>query len=136
MLFNDSLDFLPIVTEQLGRKIFWNVIIVSAPMIFLLVPGLWRNICPVGLLSVLPHHWGFSINKIPSFTTQRVLFYAGLFILLTLIPLRHIIHESIVDASLLLTIGWPHSLVVLFIRENLDGVMDYAHYYTLKNCMV
>ena len=144
LLFNDSLDFLPIVTEQLGRKIFWNVIIVSAPMIFLLVPGLWRNICPVGLLSVLPDHWGFSINKIPSFTTQRVLFYAGLFILLTLIPLRHIIHESIVDASLLLTIGlaafisgivykgksgWCNGLCPLLHIEKLYGIKPLTSFY-------
>ena len=144
LLFNDSLDFLPIVTEQLGRKIFWNVIIVSAPMIFLLVPGLWRNICPVGLLSVLPDHWGFSINKIPSFTTQRVLFYAGLFILLTLIPLRHIIHESIVDASLLLTIGlaafisgivykgksgWCNGLCPLLHIEKLYGIKPLTSFH-------
>jgi hypothetical protein len=105
LLFNDSLDFLPIISDQLGRKIFWDIIIVSTPLIFLLVPGIWRNICPVGLLSLFPDHYGFSMNKTPSHTTQSILFYIGLFILISFIPLRHFIHEGIVEASLLLIVG-------------------------------
>ena len=105
LLFNDSLGFLPTVPQQIGRTILWDVIIVSAPTIFLLVPGLWRNICPVGLLSVLPNRWGISREKKPSHKTQGILLYTGLFVLIALIPLRHIFHNGFIEASLMLTVG-------------------------------
>ncbi|MDP7060468.1 MAG: hypothetical protein QF416_08370 [Candidatus Marinimicrobia bacterium] len=59
----------------------------------------------MGLLSVLPNRWGISREKKPSHKTQGILLYTGLFVLIALIPLRHIFHNGFIEASLMLTVG-------------------------------
>lgn len=38
-----------------GLKILWDVAIPVLPAVFLIQPGIWRNICPIATLSMLPN---------------------------------------------------------------------------------
>lgn len=37
-----------LLRPQLGLHAIWNVLIPAAPAVFVFLPGVWRNICPLG----------------------------------------------------------------------------------------
>src|SRR5690349_1910909 len=55
-----------ILKPTLGLHLLWNVLIPIAPALFVLAPGVWRNLCPLGTLSLAPSHFGLSQGKLPS----------------------------------------------------------------------
>ncbi len=79
------LFFKPVI----GLHAFWNVLIPVAPALLVFLPGLWRNICPLGTTALLPRHLGFSRQEKISARSQKQLTLAGLLLLLLLVPLRH-----------------------------------------------
>ena len=44
---------------ELGLTLFWKLIIPILPASFALIPGLWRNICPMAFLNQIPQLTGF-----------------------------------------------------------------------------
>lgn len=44
----------------LGLLLFWGLLVPVLPLLFLVAPGLWRNICPLATLNQLPRRLGFS----------------------------------------------------------------------------
>jgi hypothetical protein len=46
------------VVPHTGLRLLWDVAIPLLPAAFLLHPALWRNICPLGTLNMLPNRWG------------------------------------------------------------------------------
>lgn len=49
-----------VVAPDVGLTTLWGVIIPAFPLLFLLAPGLWRNICPLAAMNQLPRRRGFS----------------------------------------------------------------------------
>jgi Fe-S-cluster-containing hydrogenase component 2 len=82
-----ALLFLP----KVGLLIMWNVLIPIAPALIVVAPGLWRNICPMATLSLLPRGLGFSRQKILARRTAALLGASGLLALLLIVPLRHVV---------------------------------------------
>lgn len=79
-----------VIRPGLGIHAFWNVLIPVAPALLMFLPGLWRNICPLGSTSLLARHLGRSRRiKLPVIW-QRVLTLVGVFTLLLIVPLRHV----------------------------------------------
>ena len=75
---------------EIGLHILWNILIPLAPALIVVAPGLWRNICPMATLSLLPHRIGISRQ---GSLTRRMAAYLGMasFVALFLIvPLRHL----------------------------------------------
>jgi len=104
LMLNDSFQFISTLPAGIGQKIFWDIIIFSAPMIFLIIPGIWRNICPVGFLSLLPTNLKVNLDH-NSYNQSAKLLYWGFIILVILIPLRHIYNTSVIEVSVLLITG-------------------------------
>jgi len=104
LMLNDSFQFISTLPAGIGQKIFWDIIIFSAPMIFLIIPGIWRNICPVGFLSLLPTNLKVNLDHNP-YNQSAKLLYWGFIILVILIPLRHIYNTSVIEVSVLLITG-------------------------------
>ena len=51
---------------------FWNILVPFLPITFLVVPGLWRNICPLAAANQAPRLWGFTRGlKQPAFLRNR-----------------------------------------------------------------
>ncbi len=73
-----------------GIAIMWNIFIPAAPALVTLVPGLWRNICPMATFNLLPRRLGLSRRwKMP----ERLAAWLGLVsvaALFAIVPLRHI----------------------------------------------
>ncbi|MCB0689737.1 MAG: hypothetical protein KDC53_24525 [Saprospiraceae bacterium] len=83
-IFN-ILIFLP----KVGLHLFWDILIPMAPAIIVVVPGLWRNVCPMSISSLASSHLGWSKKRRLSRGTQSRLSVLGVVLLLMLIPLRH-----------------------------------------------
>ena len=46
----------------MGNILFWYILLPLAPLIFLIVPGFWRNICPAAILNQIPKRLGFGLR--------------------------------------------------------------------------
>lgn len=79
-----------LLQEETGLDIFWNILIPATPAIIVIAPGLWRNICPLATLSLLPRLTGksfqYSMNR--KLTVQ--LTTLSIIVLLLILPFRHI----------------------------------------------
>lgn len=92
-----ALLFLP----EVGHHALWNVLITAAPALFILAPGLWRNVCPMASVAMLPHHFDFSRqHRLPPSWQDR-LSLAGVALLLLLVPARHVLLDPHPQAT-----GW------------------------------
>ena len=47
-----------VAVPRTGLRLLWDVAIPLLPAVFLVQPGLWRNICPLATLNLLPNRWG------------------------------------------------------------------------------
>lgn len=73
-----------------GLTVLWNVLIPIAPALLVVAPGLWRNICPMATVSLLPQRLGWSRRHIPSRRTAERLMAVAIAALLIVVPLRHL----------------------------------------------
>ncbi len=48
------------VEPALGLKLFWGVLVPVLPVLFLVAPGLWRNICPLAAANQTPRLFKFT----------------------------------------------------------------------------
>src|SRR5579872_225617 len=56
-----------VVAPRLALTLFWDLFVPLAPLVFLVAPGLWRNVCPMAALNQIPRAVGFARGwKIPS----------------------------------------------------------------------
>lgn len=79
------------VKPDLGLLIFWKLFVPLAPIVFLVMPGIWRNVCPMASLNQLPRTVGFTRGLAVPLRVQQYtpLVSAGLFLLL--VPLRKVV---------------------------------------------
>jgi hypothetical protein len=123
---------------KIGLLIMWNMLIPIAPVLIVVAPGLWRNICPMATFSLLPRRFGFSQQKIPSRGVLALLSVAGLVALLLIVPLRHISLDTDGKMTVLMLVlsagiafslgtlyewrsGWCNSLCPIHPAEKLYG---------------
>lgn len=55
-----ALVVLLFVQPALGLKLFWGVLVPVLPVLFLVAPGLWRNICPLAAANQTPRLFRFT----------------------------------------------------------------------------
>ncbi len=77
-----SLFFKP----DLGLHLLWNVLIPLAPALLVLAPGVWRNVCPLGSMSLAPHHFGISQCKSLSLVCRSRLYLGAFVLLMVIVP--------------------------------------------------
>lgn len=90
-----------------GLHAFWDVLIPVAPAVVALIPGIWRNICPLGTTSQIPRRFGFSRRTQVPAAAQGWFMLVAVALLCVLIPLRHTVFDTsgVATAILLLSIG-------------------------------
>jgi NADPH-dependent 2,4-dienoyl-CoA reductase/sulfur reductase-like enzyme/ferredoxin len=54
-----------IFIPQVGLFVFWRLLIPALPLLFLLAPGLWRNICPLAASNQTPRVFSFTRGLTP-----------------------------------------------------------------------
>ena len=122
-----------------GIDIMWNMLIPVAPALIVVAPGLWRNICPMATLSLLPRRFGWSRRRILSRSRAGVFLAVGLVGLLLIVPLRHLSLNTDGPATALMLFlsalvafsagtvyelrsGWCNSLCPIHPAEKLYGM--------------
>lgn len=85
-----SLIFAP----SLGLLLMWNVLIPVAPALIVVAVGVWRNICPLASVTLLPRHVGWSQRKIMTAPMQATLGLVSVCALYVLVPLRHAVFNT------------------------------------------
>ncbi|WOH37481.1 hypothetical protein RI844_19300 [Thalassotalea fonticola] len=145
-----------IVEPDLGILLFWNLLIPIAPAIVVIIPGVWRNICPMSTTALLLTKLGFSKQKKLSINNSGRLFAAGIVALLLIVPLRHLLLNTsgAATATMLLIAaaiavimgfkyqwrsGWCASLCPIHSVERLYGstpafTTDNAHCSSCEKC--
>lgn len=96
-----------IFRPPLGLYLLWDVLIPVAPLLLVLAPGLWRNVCPLGSASLLPAHLGLSRRCPVSREWQERLLLGAILLLLIIVPARHVVLDvyGIVTGIVLLTVA-------------------------------
>lgn len=89
---------------SLGINLLWNILIPIAPLVVFLLPGLWRNICPMASTSLIPARFKFSKNIKMSKKQNAIFQNVGVLLLFLIAPLRHLGFDTsgVMSASLLL----------------------------------
>lgn len=75
----------------LGLHLLWNVLIPVAPLLLVLAPGLWRNVCPMGTASLIPHHLRLGSRRQLSLRWQSRLLAGAVLLLIVIVPLRPVL---------------------------------------------
>jgi NADPH-dependent 2,4-dienoyl-CoA reductase/sulfur reductase-like enzyme/ferredoxin len=52
-----------ILRPSTGLLVFWKLAVPVLPLVFLVAPGLWRNVCPLAGANQIPRRFGFSLAK-------------------------------------------------------------------------
>ncbi|MDP6443595.1 MAG: hypothetical protein QGG36_19105 [Pirellulaceae bacterium] len=82
------------IDPRLGLHLLWNVLIPIAPALFVIAPGAWRNVCPLGSMALAPHHIGWSQQKRLSAVWRGRLFFAAFVLLIVVAPFRKVLLDT------------------------------------------
>lgn len=94
-----------VLAPTLGLDLLWNVLIPVAPLLLLLAPGLWRNVCPLATVALLPRKLAISRRRRLRKVAQERIALVGVLLLFTLVPLRHVVLDLDAAASALFLAG-------------------------------
>ena len=99
----DLLLFVP----ELGLDLLWNILIPLAPAIIVILPGLWRNICPLATMNLLPQYLDISSTRLLSRKSSAWLGFSSLVLLAVIVPYRHIglDYNGVASAMMLVCAG-------------------------------
>ncbi len=85
-----------------ASQFFWNIAVPLMPLVFLLVPGLWRNLCPLASVNQLPRLLNLSFAfTLPQFLGRWAFAFAGL-AFVAMVVLRPLVFEDANHALLAL----------------------------------
>jgi nitrite reductase (NADH) large subunit len=82
---------------DVGLKLLWGVIVPSVPLILVVMPGLWRQICPMAFANQLPRRLGFARGGTLPEVAQTWAYTIAIVVFLVVVGLRQ---------PLFNTVGW------------------------------
>ncbi|MCL2422815.1 MAG: FAD-dependent oxidoreductase, partial [Micrococcales bacterium] len=85
-----------------GLKVVWGMVVPLVPLTWIVIPGLWRNICPLATVSQLPRRLGFQASHRPRPT---VLMAVGIAALLAIVVTRRFLfnYSGVATGALIIT---------------------------------
>ncbi len=88
----------------LGLFLLWKVAIPVLPLVFLVAPGLWRNVCPLAAMNQLPRLGGFTRGLTHTPLIREYSYVIGMLLLFALASARKYLfnHEAGAAAALIL----------------------------------
>jgi len=81
--------YLLFAEPETGLVLIWQLLIPLLPLSFAVVPGLWRNICPLATLNQLPRHFGISREHTLSQNWRKLALYISVIAFISFILMRH-----------------------------------------------
>ena len=87
-----------------GLFLLWRVAIPLVPLVFLLAPGLWRNLCPLAAMNQLPRLGGFTRGLTHTPLIREYSYVIGMLLLFALASARKFLfnHDAAAAAALIL----------------------------------
>ncbi|MBL8474280.1 MAG: FAD-dependent oxidoreductase [Rhodocyclaceae bacterium] len=92
--FTLGVGALLIVNPKQGLTLFWGVLVPSLPLVFFIVPGLWRNLCPLSTMNQIPRLFGFTRGLTLTGWMREYAYVIGITVLFLAVPARHLIFNS------------------------------------------
>lgn len=89
-----------VVAPRTGLHAMWDVILPIAPALMAVAPGLWRNLCPLGITAQLPRNLGISAARRLTERGQVAMQTTGVALLFVILPLRHVSLNADAGATL------------------------------------
>ncbi len=84
-----------IFDPELGITLFWRIFIPSLPLIFALVPGIWRQVCPMAFFNQLPVRMGFSAERTLPMWLKESSYLFAMVAFVIFVALKHVtLYES------------------------------------------
>ena len=77
-----------VLRPALGLDLLWGLVIPLAPIIFVVAPGIWRNVCPLAALNQLPRLAGFTRGLVQTPRLKEYAYVIGMAGLLVLVAGR------------------------------------------------
>lgn len=103
---------------KIGVLLFWNILIPIAPALIVIAVGIWRNVCPLATVTLLPRHLHLSKRKKMSASLQAKLSLVAVSSLYLIVPLRHAIFNTSGHATaILLTIAAFTGIITGFVFD-------------------
>ncbi|HVV38679.1 MAG TPA: FAD-dependent oxidoreductase [Acidimicrobiales bacterium] len=93
------------VKPHLGLTIFWRFTVPVLPAVWLIVPGLWRNLCPLAAANQVPRGLGITRGKALPDAMLRTTYAIGLVAFVVLISLRRVVFDTNGPATALLLLA-------------------------------
>jgi nitrite reductase (NADH) large subunit len=83
-----ALAALLVFAPALGLKLFWGIAIPAVPLLLVVAPGLWRQVCPMALMNQTPRTFGFSRNHTLPDSVAKYTYSIAVMIFVGLVALR------------------------------------------------
>jgi len=94
-----------------GLKVLWDIAVPALPAVFLVQPGIWRNLCPIATLSMVPNRpVGGRVLHNGNISRAGA---AGLVLLVILVPARRFLFNTNGMALLVTILGVVATAMVL-----------------------
>ena len=87
-----TLIALLLVTPHTGLVLLWDVAVPILPAVFLIQPGLWRNICPLATINTLGNRWSLGLTV--KGRGVAVVSGVGIALLAVMVPARRFLFNS------------------------------------------
>jgi ferredoxin len=83
-----GLAALPAVRPELGLLLLWGLAVPLLPLVFVVAPGLWRNVCPMAAVNQLPRVSGLTRARPLPRWLRRYGYLGALALFVVLVPAR------------------------------------------------
>ena len=81
-----------VVRPERSLELLWGVLVPLLPITFLLGTGIWRSVCPLATLNMLPNPWAG--HRGMTTTSARAAGVIGIVVLFTLVPARRFLFNT------------------------------------------
>jgi NADPH-dependent 2,4-dienoyl-CoA reductase/sulfur reductase-like enzyme len=132
-----------VVKPESGLALLWKVLVPSLPLVFLVVPGLWRNLCPMAALNQVPRLAGVTRGLAHTPRIREYSFVVGIALFFALVSSRKWLFDTNGAASAALVLfglggallggiifkgksGWCSSICPLLPVQRLYGQAPFA----------
>jgi len=83
-----------VVRPEIGLVLTWDILVPAVPLLLLLAPGLWRNLCPIAVVHQLPTRLGRAGTRRLDVRIQRWAPVAAVLLFLMIVPLRLVLFNE------------------------------------------
>ncbi len=83
-----------LTSPKIGLDLFWKLAIPALPLVFAVLPGVWRQVCPMALSNQLPRVFGFSPQSHAAAWAKNSAYIAAVLIFFAVVILRQIVFNT------------------------------------------